>query len=318
MYRYYFQNEQIIAEKIGNKLIKFYYDGTGVCGFNYNGTDYYYQKNIQGDILKIFNGNGTLYAEYGYDAWGKCTIKTNVSGIAAINPFRYRGYYYDEEISLYYLNARYYDPEIGRFISADSIAYLEPQTIGGFNLYAYCLNNPLMYTDPDGTYVHIIIGAGIGFIVGFIGQLISDALSSEWSTWQDYVGSMIGGAIGGAATALTGNVLAGAAIGSLAADTITLGLNLISGKEYRSPLEILNDTAINMVISSVLATAGPAVIGLRNAGKSVLKPLLKETTEITLQTVLYNIGEESTNSGIQSIFVFLLGKLNRLIFLGKR
>ena len=110
MYRYYFQNEQIIAEKIGNKLIKFYYDGTGVCGFNYNGTDYYYQKNIQGDILKIFNGNGTLYAEYSYDAWGKCTVKTNVSGIAAINPFRYRGYYLDDETGLYYLNARYSTP----------------------------------------------------------------------------------------------------------------------------------------------------------------------------------------------------------------
>ena len=113
-------------------------------------------------------------------------------------------------------------------------------------------------------------------------------------------------------------MFAGAAIGSLAADTVTLGLNLITGKENRSPLEIINDTATNMTISLVLSAAGPAVIGLRNAGKSVLKPLLKEATEITLQTVLYNIGEESTNSGIQSIFVFLLGKLNRLIFLGKR
>ena len=101
MHTYYLQGEQIIAEMYGNNFLKFYYDSTGICGFNYNGTDYYYQKNIQGDILKIFDGNGTLYAEYGYDAWGKCTIKTNVNGIAKINPFRYRGYYLDDETGLY-------------------------------------------------------------------------------------------------------------------------------------------------------------------------------------------------------------------------
>ena len=149
-HKYYLQGEQIIAERYGNKLIKFYYDGTGVCGFNYNGTDYYYQKNIQGDILKIFNGNGTLYAEYSYDAWGKCTVKANVSGVAAINPFRYLGYYFDDETCLYYLNARYYDPEIGRFISPDSIDYLIPVNLNGVNFYVYCLNNPISFIDVNG------------------------------------------------------------------------------------------------------------------------------------------------------------------------
>ena len=151
VHKYYLQGEQIIAERYGNNLIKFYYDATGVCGFNYNGTDYYYLKNIQGDILKIYDNSGVLYAEYSYDAWGKCTIKSNVNNIAAINPFRYRGYYYDTETELYYLNARYYDPEIGRFISPDGTEYLEPETINGLNLYAYCGNNPVMYMDPAGT-----------------------------------------------------------------------------------------------------------------------------------------------------------------------
>ncbi len=114
-------------------------------------TDYYYLKNIQGDILRIYDDSGVLYAEYSYDAWGKCTIKSNTDNIANINPFRYRGYYYDEETSLYYLNARYYDPEVGRFISADTVEYLNPAAINGLNLYAYCNNNPIMYTDPYGT-----------------------------------------------------------------------------------------------------------------------------------------------------------------------
>ena len=102
--------------------------------------------------MKIYDGKGKLYGEYGYTAWGKCRIKTNINGIGEINPFRYRGYYYDEEISLYYLNARYYDPEIGRFISADRIEYLSPESINGLNLYAYCGNNPVMNVDPSGTF----------------------------------------------------------------------------------------------------------------------------------------------------------------------
>ena len=109
-----------------------------------------------------------MKAEYSYDAWGKCTIKSNVSGIATINPFRYRGYYYDTETGLYYLNARYYDPEIGRFISPDSIAYLFPETINGLNVYAYCLNNPVMCSDPYGTtawWEWLLLGLGLVVII---------------------------------------------------------------------------------------------------------------------------------------------------------
>ena len=203
-HKYYLQDEQIIAEKIGNNLIKFYYDATGVCGFNYNGTDYYYQKNIQGDILKVFNGNGTLYAEYSYDAWGKCTIKSNVSNIAAINPFRYRGYYLDDETGLYYLNARYYDPEIGRFISPDSIDYLDPESINGLNIYVYCGNNPVMNVDPSGT---------------------------EWwnpLSWFDNL-SNIGKIIIGVVAFIGAVALTVATGGALAPMFITLGIGLVSG-----------------------------------------------------------------------------------------
>ena len=68
-----------------------------------------------------------------------------------MNPIRYRGYYWEEEIALYYLNARYYDPEVGRFISQDSIKYLAPEMLNGINLFVYCLNNPVMAYDPSGT-----------------------------------------------------------------------------------------------------------------------------------------------------------------------
>jgi RHS repeat-associated protein len=104
-------------------------------------------------MILIITKDGTKVARYTYDAWGNHVV-SNLTGdnIGDINPFRYRGYYYDKETQLYYLNARYYDPEVGRFISQDNISYLEPETINGLNLYAYCGNNPIMGYDPSGTW----------------------------------------------------------------------------------------------------------------------------------------------------------------------
>ena len=115
-----------------------------MAGFEYNGQQYYYRKNLQGDIVAICDHCGNLLGEYEYDAWGKI-LSQGGSELLTINPFRYRGYYYDEETGLYYLNSRYYDPETGRFISPDSLKYLEPETCNGLNLYAYCGNNPVVY-----------------------------------------------------------------------------------------------------------------------------------------------------------------------------
>ena len=97
--------------------------------------------------------------EYYYDAWGNHKW-TGDETLAKRNPFRYRGYYYDEETGLYFLKSRYYDPKIGRFINIDSVCYIAPELLNGLNLYAYCLNNPVMYVDPYGTFF-ISIGATI-------------------------------------------------------------------------------------------------------------------------------------------------------------
>ncbi len=150
---YYVKGNQILAEDRSGTVIHYYYDESGVMGFEYNGTKYYYRKNLQGDIIGIYDNCGYLIGEYSYDAWGKI-IGQSGSEILTINPFRYRGYYYDIETGLYYLNSRYYDPETGRFISPDSVdvlndTYMQPN---GLNLYAYCYNNPVMMTDPDGAF----------------------------------------------------------------------------------------------------------------------------------------------------------------------
>ena len=122
-----------------------------------HGTDFY-RKDAQGNICALLDSNGSVVVRYVYDAWGNHAVLdangadiTDVNHIGVLNPFRYRGYFYDVETGLYYLQTRYYDPEIGRFITIDGISYLDPETINGLNLYAYCGNNPVMYTDPNGT-----------------------------------------------------------------------------------------------------------------------------------------------------------------------
>ncbi|MEA4895234.1 MAG: RHS repeat-associated core domain-containing protein [Oscillospiraceae bacterium] len=113
------------------------YDETGSpCGFIYNGTPYYYIMNLQGDVIQVRDAEGTVQAEYKYNAWGE--ILSSSSSLASINPIRYRGYYYDAETGLYCVGRRYYDPITSRFISADSYASTG-QGFLGLNMFAYCV-----------------------------------------------------------------------------------------------------------------------------------------------------------------------------------
>ena len=109
--------------------------------------------------------------EYYYDAWGNHKVVdekgdeiTDLDNIGNLNPFRYRGYYYDTETGLYFLQTRYYDPEVGRFLNRDSVEYADPETINGLNLYAYCLNNPVEYADPTGCWSWDIFLQGLGMV----------------------------------------------------------------------------------------------------------------------------------------------------------
>ena len=133
---------------------RFSYDADGkVVGVNYNGTYYYYLRNAQGDIVKLIDKTGSTVVEYTYDTWGKLLSTTGslAATFGAEQPFRYRGYVYDEETGFYYLQSRYYNPEVGRFISAD--VYLSTgQGVLGHNSYAYCLNNPVNMTDESGQW----------------------------------------------------------------------------------------------------------------------------------------------------------------------
>ena len=119
-----------------------------------NGTTYYYVTNLQGDVMGLVDTSGNSVASYTYDPYGK--VLTATGALAEKNPLRYRGYYYDFESGLYYLQSRYYDPATRRFINADSYASTG-QGLIGHNMFAYCNNDPGNSIDPYG-YGSISIG----------------------------------------------------------------------------------------------------------------------------------------------------------------
>jgi RHS repeat-associated protein len=197
---YELDGTKILSESWGtNRLIPLYDNEDSVCGILYNGTPFYFLKNLQGDIIAITDLNGTTVATYNYDAWGVCTVTSDTSScnIATINPFRYRGYYYDSETGLYYVSSRYYDPEIGRFLNSDETSYIYADGINyGVNLFAYCENNPVNMYDPNGTIALltcIIIGAIAG---AAIGAIASKMIYGKVNGWWVLGGAIVGGVLG--------------------------------------------------------------------------------------------------------------------------
>ena len=150
--QYYINGSQILAQKSGEDILYFLYDETGsAVGFKYNNNLYIYRKNLQGDILAVLNGQtGATEASYTYDAWGR--VISSTGALAELNPFRYRGYYYDGETGMYYISSRYYDPEVGRWINADNVIAGVGGDLKGYNLFAYCFNNPVNMDDQAGNW----------------------------------------------------------------------------------------------------------------------------------------------------------------------
>ena len=234
----------------GSYHTDFIYGKEGLIGFVKNGETYLYQKNIFGDIIKIINSAGVVVGEYSYTAFGECTIVTNVNNIASTNPFRYRGYFLESNSGLYYLKSRFYNPITGRFISPDDTKYLQPDTINGLNLYAYCLNNPIMCVDDNGNafitlgalfiggLVAAIVGAGVGVGTAAYNDYKEDG---EWfnGDWSDYVGRAVGGLVAGFGLGVCGVLGAGIGAAALAGTTaalftasgmtMTLGSSLLIG-----------------------------------------------------------------------------------------
>ena len=158
-HKYYYVGDRLQYETLGgSSALWYFYDADGnPSGIRYkdnSGTvnDYYFVCNWRGDVIQIYNASGTLVGSYTYDAWGRVTenaTSADTQNITETNPIRYRGYYYDTETRLYYLKSRYYDPAVKRFLNVDGLVSTSVEDAAK-NMYAYCLNNPVIYADPDG------------------------------------------------------------------------------------------------------------------------------------------------------------------------
>ena len=159
--QYYLNGSTILTQITGDDRLDFFYDENGLLiGFSYNGEKYYYFRNLQNDIVSIYDGNGNQVVSYTYDSWGKLlSIEGSAKDtIGVLNPFRYRGYYYDTESGFYYLNSRYYDPVVGRFLNADGL--IDSRGHVTQNLFQYCGNNFVNYLDPSGNFA-ITLSSGL-------------------------------------------------------------------------------------------------------------------------------------------------------------
>ena len=272
-----------------------YDDGNQPFAMIYNdgstSTLYYYVLNAQGDVIALLNANGTLAASYNYGAWGNYSVHgadgkktTDATFIGHINPFRYRGYYYDRETRLYYLQSRYYDFANCRFINADT--YLSTgQGMLGHNMFTYCGNNPVNYCDSSGRFFFTLLGAVIGAAVGYI-----DAYIAGEDPIKGAIAGGVSGAIAGAGvdigviiTASTGGIGAG-----LAAAVIIGAAGGFVGTGISNDWQFERDGE-----SLALQYMGATLIGgMANAISFGLGPINGEIAKGTVSQIVRSIGYE--------------------------
>ena len=268
--------------------LRFSYDANGkVVAVNYNGNYYYYLRNAQSDVVKLIDKTGATVVEYTYDSWGKLlsTSGSLASTLGKNNPFRYRGYIYDEETGFYYLQSRYYNPEVGRFISSD-VLLSTGQGVLGHNAYAYCGNNPIVREDTQGN-LWGLIAAAVGAVVGVVSKVVTDVVSSvaltgevHLSSWQDYVGEAVGGATEAVLIAHGTPPTAAAAIGSGLSTLVGEGLSKITKNDYeKSWAEIGLDTLKDVACGAALCGASEKLPTIKlkglNAGRNSYSSVFK-------------------------------------------
>ena len=289
----YDSNGRLLKQSNG---LEFVYDNSGVIGVKYNNAQYFYRRDCQGNIIALIDSSGNVVVEYKYDAWGNheaIVADEDFVALAEINPFRYRGYYYDSETDLYFLQTRYYDPVVGRFISRDTIEYADPEIICGLNLYAYCGNNPVMNVDTMGNAwwdwllsigqiivggILIITGVGAGFGTAMVaGGAIGLVSNIVGSTIGGGIGSMLNG-YGAISTGLSmfsfgvPGIIAGVGLIAIGGATMAMGANEvvsgITGTNYLRDLmgeELYDGLYIGLNVASSIGTIAGR-LGMRAVG----------------------------------------------------
>jgi len=191
--KYTLHGKNIVHMTSGTDELHFFYDAQNrPAVVVYNGTAYAYVKSLQGDIVAILDENGNTVVSYGYDAWGAplwCTGEL-AETLGKVQPFRYRGYVFDEETGLYYLRSRYYNVEENRFLSADEGIIVSNKLMTG-NMYAYGKNTPICIEDSEGTDAYWLTDIDNVYGFGHTSLLIEDSQTHKWYFF--FWGSQSGG-----------------------------------------------------------------------------------------------------------------------------
>ena len=294
---YMLHGKLVTGVKSGNDVLKIAYDEQSRPAMvEYNGIWYGYVKNLQGDIVGIVDSNGTEAVKYSYDAWGKVMSTSGSKGgtLGKANPFRYRGYVYDEETGLYYAQERYYNPEWCRFISADdSDAVKAMQTEQtDKNLYAYCDNNPIIREDKEGEFWNFAVGAVVGAAIGAATQIISNVASGN--NWTDGVGTAVAtGAASGLLTA-SGVGLAGAVVGNAAISMAGNAANQVienGGFEDFDAVDMLVDGAAGAVSGAIGGSGMGKAVNIRTLNRNLTKKVFYGTTDVAKKGVRYYVSQ---------------------------
>ncbi len=272
IYEYILDGTKVVRELVSSTsgtLVKdsyFYYDLNGyiesakIETYDLNASEYIliFRTNIQGDVVEILDTEGVTLVTYQYDAYGNfienIEAEQNINLIASQTPFKYRGYIYDQETGLYYLNSRYYDPKVGRFISADDVGAVvaTPEGLTDKNLYAYCDNNPITRIDNGGEFWRILAGSIIGVAEQLTLDLIEYIFTGECdSTFSDYVGAIVGGAVEGAICGTVGVTL-GAAVDTLVKMTCdNIYYEFIGDGEHYTIDEIIDNSLYDSITAGM-------------------------------------------------------------------
>jgi len=271
---YYLKGSNIIAEKKNQVTTLFNYnEQDGLIGFENNNNQYFYVRVLLGKITEVIDSTGLEMVTYKYDAWGNWINKISAPNrtslgntLVELNPFIYKGYYYDSETDWYYLKSRYYCPVLSRFINIDSIDYLKPGNIDGVNLFSYCGNNPIMNQDESGSkwWKKALIAIAIIAVTAVIA-------SAGGAAALVGVGVSLLGASAGTASAVAVMIGSYVVAGGIAALGLNEAIDVTSGKNLiRDELMNGNQTAYDITKYTLLAT-GALIITAGAIAPHILK-----------------------------------------------
>lgn len=311
--------ETVSSDIYGDYSLTYLYDENGApIGLKYREPTYakdvykvyFFEKNLQGDIIAIYNEGGGKIGTYSYDAWGNFIVTVS-SGITTLeraivedyNPYRYRGYYFDIESGWYYLQSRYYNPEWGRFISPDhhNVLMATPMGLTDKNLFAYCDNNPTMRIDENGEFWNIVAGAVIGAAINIGVSYFTTVLSGGKYTLENAIVDGLSGAVTGAFAATGLGAIAQGLVGMVTSGAASLLTDMLEGKKI-DVNRAINAAALGGLagyIGGAGLRANPAV---KSADQTCRKVLQKVTS-----------GQYATVRGAKSAMTQAINRIHKAL-----